>query len=227
MTHPPATSARNGTVVVACALLSSIAAGATEGVERRQTPRVAQPPAASPRPDLVVRLVAPESARPGEEVGRVTRLTVKNLGSAVAPGTRDNSTGYMIDLTLGRDTTISVGFKAYSPRFAEDVLLKRGRVSRTGDVRPSESAGYPVNAVLPADLPAGPYYLCAYVDPGNAVRESNEGNNAACVPLRITAANRVTGGGFYMCGDGAGVGAVRALDRGASAAVDAGQRARP
>jgi hypothetical protein len=139
------------------------------------------------RPDLVVTLSTPSIARPGEEIGRRTRLVVLNRGAAVARGTRDNPAGFMIDVTLGRDSSVAVGFKAYSPRFSEDVLLEGGRISRTADLAPRGACRYPLAAVLPEDVPQGGYFLCAYVDAGNAVPESDETNNSACAFLRVDA----------------------------------------
>ncbi|MFZ5787295.1 MAG: CARDB domain-containing protein [Acidobacteriota bacterium] len=216
-TLPPAISTRTGATVAACALLVSVAAGGTA-----EAPRATAPPAAASRPDLVVRLEAPPSARAGEELGERARLVVRNLGSAVAPGTRGNATGFMIDLTLGRDTILSVGFKAYSPRFSEDVLLEGGRVSKTDDLSPSKAVRYPVGAVVPADTPAGRYFLCAFVDPGNVVPESNEANNSTCVALRITPADRVNDG------ESRGKGAdARPPERSTPAAVETRAGARP
>jgi hypothetical protein len=135
-----------------------------------------------------VRLLGPELAAPGEAIAKQIRLTVVNGGDAPAWGTRDHPGGYMVDLTLGRDTEVSVGFKAYSPHFAEDVLLEGGRVSRTVDLAPATARRYAVAVAIPWDVPAGRFHLCAFVDPGNVVAEANEHNNTACVALRVTGA---------------------------------------
>jgi len=58
--------------------------------------------------------------------------------------------------------------------------LKGGRVSRTADLAPGAFRQYAVGAGIPADTPPGDYFLCATVDPGGAVPESNEGNNTTC-----------------------------------------------
>ncbi len=96
----------------------------------------------------------------------------------------------MVDLTLGRDATVSVGFKVYSRKFSEDVLLEGGRVSRTTDLAPGARQGYPVGAVIPADTAPGAYHLCAFVDPGNVLPETDERNNSRCVPLRVLPASQ-------------------------------------
>ena len=141
--------------------------------------------AAPPRPDLTVDLAAPAAAAAGTDIGPQIRLIVKNVGRAVAPGTENHPTGYMVDLTLGRDAVVPPGFRTYSPNFAEDVLLKGGRVSRTADLAPGAFRQYAVGAGIPADTPPGDYFLCATVDPGGAVPEMNEGNNTTCRRIRI------------------------------------------
>jgi hypothetical protein len=142
--------------------------------------------AAPPQPDLIVfELVAPPVAAAGADIGPQIRLTVKNVGRAVAPGTEAHPSGYMVDLTLGRVEPVPPGFHAYSPNCAEDVLLKGGRVSRTVDLAPGTFHVYPVGAGIPANTPPGDYFLCAAVDPGAAVAESNEANNTTCRPIRV------------------------------------------
>jgi hypothetical protein len=141
--------------------------------------------AAPPAPDLTVDLVAPATAAPGEDIGNRIRLIVKNVGAAPAHGTQAHAAGYMVDLTLGRDPVVPAGFRTYSANFAEDVLLKGGRVSRTEDLAPAAFHEYAVGAGIPADTPPGAYFLCATVDPGNAVAESKEANNTTCRPIRI------------------------------------------
>src|SRR5512140_290070 len=136
-------------------------------------------------PDLTVDVVVPAAAAPGEDIGNRIHLIVKNVGTAPAHGTVAHAAGYMVDLTLGRDPIVPAGFRAFSANFAEDVLLRGGRVSRTVDLAPHTFHGYPVGAGTPADTPPGAYFLCATVDPGGAVAESNEANNTTCRPIRI------------------------------------------
>jgi hypothetical protein len=99
----------------------------------------------------------------------------------------------MVDLTLGRDTAVAVGFKVYSPHWAEDVLLEGGRTSRTSDLAPGAVLRLAVGAVIPTDVPAGRFFLCAYVDPGNVVPESDERNNSICAPLLIQPTEQADG----------------------------------
>lgn len=144
--------------------------------------------AAPPRPDLTVDLAAPAAVAAGADIGPQVRLIVKNVGNAVAWGTNAHPAGYMVDLSLGRDPVVPHGFRIFSANFAEDVLLKGGRVSRTADLAPHASQQYPVGGGIPADTRPGNYFLCATVDPGNAVAEANEGNNTTCRPIHILGA---------------------------------------
>jgi hypothetical protein len=187
MTHPRAT----WTVTSVCAVMLSFPLAVPGGGNPEagaQAQEVSPPGAVARRADLIVHLAGPASARPGEAIGERIRLAVTNAGAATAWGARDHPSGFMIDLTLGRDTRLAVGFKAYSPHYVEDVLLEGGRVSATADLAPAATRRYAVIVVIPADVPAGLFHLCAYVDAGNAVAESDEGNNTACTPLRIVPA---------------------------------------
>ncbi|MCM3877375.1 MAG: hypothetical protein NEA02_13290 [Thermoanaerobaculia bacterium] len=141
--------------------------------------------AALPAPDLTVDLVSPPAAAPGEDIGNRIRLIVKNVGTAPAHGTQAHPTGYMVDLTLGRDQNVPAGFRVFSANFVEDALLKGGRVSNTVDLAPGAFHQYATGAGIPADTPPGDYFVCATVDPGGAVAESNEGNNTTCRRIRI------------------------------------------
>lgn len=142
------------------------------------------------KPDLMVKINGPSSAAPGEDIGNAVKLTARNAGNAAAPGTvgtLNPSDGFMIDVVLSKDGNVPSGFATYSDNFHEDVLLKGGRVSRTDDLAPGASKGYPVGATIPADTPPGKYRLCAQIDPANKVAESNEGNNVACDRITVKA----------------------------------------
>lgn len=165
------------TVVIAC-VLSLFAS----------TRAMPTPPPAQGLPDLVVELSGPPSAKAGKNIGHAIKLTAKNVGAAPAAGslgTLDPGEGYRIDYVLSTDESVPVKFARYSPNFSEGVLLRGGRVSRTVDLEPSASKKYPNGAGIPADVPAGDYFICAVIDPGGEVAESNEENNVSCIPIKI------------------------------------------
>jgi hypothetical protein len=144
------------------------------------------------RPDLSVLIRAPRTARAGDEIGPEIQIRARNIGLAAAPGTigrLDPDNGYMIDLVLSTDAFMPDGFAELAADFAEDVLLRGGRISRTVDLASGVARGYPVGATIPADTPTGRYFLCARIDPGNKVEESNERNNTACYPIFIRGVN--------------------------------------
>jgi len=140
-------------------------------------------PAPAPA-NLKVSIDAPREAHEGESLANRVRLTVRNHGETAAKGTQDGR-GYQIDLILSSDRASKPRFETYSDTYRDNVLLKNGRVRLTDTLMPGAAQSYYPDAVLPTHIPAGDYYLCARVDPGNAVRESREHDNLSCVPLRI------------------------------------------
>lgn len=145
------------------------------------------PLSAAQLPDLVLRLSAPAQARPGEDIGSKVKIAVYNLGSGVARGTSSSGkNGYMVDLFLTHGPLPS-GFARYTDSYHDGVLLRGGRVSNTGDLGASARRSYRVGGGIPLDTRPGDYRLCAQVDPGHVIRESNESNNITCRPLKIAA----------------------------------------
>lgn len=140
------------------------------------------------KPDLLIRVAGPQRANPGEEIGQQIRQQVTNRGEAPAPGMVgriDPANGYMIDLVISTDQRVPTGFATFSHEFREDALLEGGRTSRTDDLFPGDIREYPVGARIPANTPPGNYFICARIDSGDRVAESNERNNNACFPIQI------------------------------------------
>ena len=189
-------------------ILSAVALGASFLSGVASTP-VAQVPGADPnkdrpgaisrvrprpplRADLVVVIRSPRMANAGDEIGEDIEIRARNRGLAAAPGTAgriDPDDGYMIDVVLSTDPLLPDGFANPSANFVEDALLSGGRISRTTDLASGAARGYPVGATIPADTPSGRYLLCARIDPGKKVAESNEHNNTACYPIFIRGEN--------------------------------------
>ena len=144
------------------------------------------------RPDLIVQLQAPHIAFAGQNISPLMRLFARNIGAAPAPGTNgaiNPANGYLIDVVLSRDGNVPARFAGFSANFVEDALLRGGRRSNTVDLAPGAGRAYPAQGVIPADAPTGNYFICARIDPGNRVGESNEVNNTACVPIHINGRN--------------------------------------
>jgi hypothetical protein len=124
----------------------------------------------------------------GANIGPLVKLVAYNIGTAPAAGTTgvmSPPNGYMIDLVLSTDTNVPPGFAVFSPNFSEDVLLLGARTSNTIDLAAGTNKHYATGAGIPADTPTGNYQLCARIDPGSKVAESNEGNNVTCVRIKI------------------------------------------
>jgi hypothetical protein len=114
------------------------------------------------------------------------RVTVANRGGAPATGTMDGQNrGYMVDLVLSTDEQLPDRFATFSGRFAEDALLRGGRVSNTRTLQPGQSMDFRAGALVPRDTPVGMYCLGAIVDPGQQVAESIDRNNVFCHRLEV------------------------------------------
>ncbi len=135
-------------------------------------------------PDLTVSIAVP---RLGDENPRVI-VIARNNGQSIAPGTigtRDPDNGLMIDVVLSSDREMPTEPAIFSPNFAEDVMVRGGRISQTVDLPLNAAKNYSITAEIPADTPPGVYFLCARIDPFNKVAESIEANNVACTPFNV------------------------------------------
>lgn len=143
-------------------------------------------PTESGSPDLIVALNGVTEVKPGEDISRKLKVEVSNIGNSPANGSRPGNEGYMVDLILSKDTIVPEGYAPYSPDYQEDGLLRGGRISNTPDlaaganVLVSEGSNF-----IPNNAPSGNYFLCARVDVGSKVTESDEKNNTACIPIKV------------------------------------------
>jgi hypothetical protein len=140
--------------------------------------------------DLVTSVSGPASATPGQYLNGALSLNVHNQGTSEVEGTetgngRPNPNGYRVDLVLSTDTSVRPGFAIFSSTFAEDTLLKDGRLGHTTDLSPGQSLTVPMSVKIPIGTTPGNYFVCAQVDPIAVVREANENNNVTCYPIRI------------------------------------------
>ncbi|PZO50965.1 MAG: hypothetical protein DCF16_12235 [Alphaproteobacteria bacterium] len=146
--------------------------------------------------DLTPIIGATATARNGQAL--MITLAVENRGDTNCPGTIEAppAASYMVDIFLSTDRTAPATWAVYNATWREDVLLLGGRVSRTHSVGPGVTARYGAPRyeigpfTLPTGIPPGDYFLCAGVDLGGRVAESNERNNVACNPIRIAALPR-------------------------------------
>lgn len=137
-------------------------------------------------PDLIVALSGIGEILPGEDVSSKLKVKVLNIGNSSAKGSNPHNEGYMVDLILSKDSIVPEGYATYSSSFKEDVLLGGGRISNTPDLAGGTYAFVSEGAnLIPKDVPFGNYFLCARIDPGSKVAESNESNNTVCTPVVI------------------------------------------
>jgi hypothetical protein len=141
--------------------------------------------------DLTPVIGARADARPSQDL--MITLEIHNRGDTNCPGTIEAPPGasYMVDIFLSTDRNAPSTWAIYDATWREDVLLRGGRVSRTYSVGPGVNVRYGAPSyeigpfTLPSGIPPGNYFLCAGVDLGNRVAESDERNNVACNPIRI------------------------------------------
>ena len=156
----------------------------TQGLFRLHCQQGGQAQGPQRLPDLTVMINIP---RPQDENPRVI-VIARNNAQGIAPGTigtLDPDNGFMIDVVLSSDPEMPAQPAVFSPNFSEDVMIRGGRISRTTDLPFMGAKPYSVNAEIPADTPAGNYFLCARIDPLNKVAESVEANNVACKPFNV------------------------------------------
>lgn len=133
---------------------------------------LALPVSAGAAPDLRVKIVSvsPNTAAPGDRVTARTRLS--NTGNSVA------------DLNQRRrGRTVHIVRWTFKQRGARDkFVLARSMMGKLAPRRKKT-----VNAAfrIPSDAKPGMHRVCAEVDPTNAIRERNEGNNNDCIRIRI------------------------------------------
>jgi len=147
--------------------------------------------------DLGPTIGAPAEARASQDI--MITLAVENRGDTNCPGTIEAppNASYMVDIFLSTDRAGPASWAVYNSTWREDVLLRGGRVSRTYSMGPGVTVRYGAPSyeigpmTLPADIPPGDYFLCAGVDQGNRVVESNKRNNVACNPIRILPTLRI------------------------------------
>lgn len=144
-------------------------------------------------PDLTVDITVSATANAGDAIGTSMVVTVMNGGTATAPEKLPPgrpSTGYGTDVYIASSATPPPSQPIYNANYSEYVLFQGGRANNTMDLAAGSRTGYSSQlnqSAIPADTPAGSYYVCAWVDPGELVSELDESNNITCQPITIGA----------------------------------------
>ena len=132
-------------------------------------------------PDLIIKIKhCPKSARPGHELGSSIKIVAINRGGV-------DVKDVTVELVMKKEISCPVPAPSavYSPHFSNGVLLKGGYESVSLEAGQRQEVKLNGPNTIPADMPAGEYFLCAVIDAGDKIKESNESNNCACCPIKI------------------------------------------
>ncbi len=138
-----------------------------------------------PKPtDLTINIANwPKSAKADQIIGKLLQVVVANQGNTAVKGviaivSLRTNVYCPIPPPLPKDLFVS------PPHFFNGIPIG-------GDLNVSLKPGETKDIVedkpysIPADTPTGNYYLCAVVDAGDFVEETNEKNNCTCSPIKI------------------------------------------
>jgi hypothetical protein len=137
------------------------------------------------KPDLAVKIRScPASARPGSDLKSSFKVRAFNYGGV-------DIQDAAVDITLRKEATcpIPAPHAVYSPHFANGMLLLGGREKVSLKAGQKADVKLGGQNAIPSDTPDGDYFLCATIDAGDKIKESNEGNNCSCCPIKITSAS--------------------------------------
>jgi hypothetical protein len=112
----------------------------------------------------------------------------------VSPTTVTPGSAATVNVSIANQGTIPAGPATHHIRFSDDSIIDSSDplvgVFSTGDLPPGTASAFTFSIGIPPGTPAGTRFIGVQADTGNAVAETNEGNNTTI------AAITVTGGGF-------------------------------
>jgi hypothetical protein len=135
------------------------------------------------RPDLAVKIRnCPANIRPGGDL-KSFKVRASNYGGV---DIKDS----VVDITLRKDSAcpIPAPRAERSATFVSGMLLQGGREKVSLKAGQKAEVKFSGSHILPADIPIGDYFLCATIDAGDAIKESNESNNCSCCPVKVSPA---------------------------------------
>ncbi len=110
-------------------------------------------------------------------------LVVANRGNAPIPGgVATPGESYSVELVLSSDRELPQRSAEGADVYREDMLATGGHLARTPTLGPGAEDVLEFTVEVPAGLPERAY-LCARIDPGNRIVESNDDNNDHCARL--------------------------------------------
>ncbi len=111
-------------------------------------------------------------------------LVLANRGNTLVPGgAAAPGESYTLELVLTSDGVLPEGPAEEAAGYREDMLAPGGRLTHTPTLGPGGEDVLEFNIETPAGMPEETY-LCARIDPGNRIMESNEQNNHGCARLK-------------------------------------------
>jgi hypothetical protein len=135
--------------------------------------------------DLTIQIKkCPKAVKAGQDLDSSILVVVGNKGDVAV-----KNVPIEIVLKSSRFCPVPTPHAVYSMNYFDGVLLMGGRESVS--LKPGQSSVVPLHGMntIPSDTPVGrTYFLCAIVDAGDTVKETNEENNCACSPVRIAGA---------------------------------------
>jgi hypothetical protein len=132
-------------------------------------------------PDLTVRIRhCPRSVKQGYELGSLVKVVAINRGEVPVKDVD-------LDIVLKKENTCPVPtpVSTYSAHFSNGILLKGGHEQVSLNAGQNLEITLTGANTIPTDTPAGEYFLCAVIDAGDKIKESNEANNCACCPVKV------------------------------------------
>ena len=132
-------------------------------------------------PDLTVRIrKCPKLVKPGTDLGPSIKVVALNRGSAAVKDVD-------LEIVLKKENYCPVPAPSavYSAHFSNGVLLKGGHEQVSLKGYEKQEVKLSGAATIPNDTPAGDYFLCAVIDAGNKIKESNEADNCGCCPVKV------------------------------------------
>jgi hypothetical protein len=132
-------------------------------------------------PDLTVKIRrCPKSVKPGTDLGSSIRVIAINRGGAAVKDVD-------LEIILRKENYCPTPAPnaVYSPHFSSGVLLKGGHEQVSLKAYEKQEVKLNGTNAIPSDTPPGDYFLCAVIDAGNKIKESNETDNCSCCPVKV------------------------------------------
>ena len=135
--------------------------------------------------DLSLKLSELSEVIAGENFANEVVTTIKNSGITPVEAT----VPIIVEFSISTDFIEPPGVATPSATFLDNGLVLNGRHEvQRGFVNDTSITPSFDSLSVPTDTPAGEYYICAWVDPANTIKDSNRNNNNDCIKVNVRAA---------------------------------------